>query len=406
MPIDPQRPHPRAISFWRPQAFRRRLGELRAFLLVAFDTLALPLLRIGLSKPRKAKPSVAVFALHGAGDLILSLPCLEQIRIRYPAEAYSLILYCQPAAAELAGRYAPADRLIAIDRHRMLRSLCYRLTALRAIIAQRHAAAVQPCYNRMLGVEDSLVRASGAGERLGSAGSPAFAGPAARWLGDCWYHRLIQPAAQPMHELDRYSEFLEGLGWPAPPKTLPTFALPDSADAIAPGYLLIIPDSSSPLKSWPMEKFEQLTLRLADGIADRIVIAGRQAPQEMAQRLVRQRPDHIHDRSGNTSIVDFLCLIHGASQIITNDSGALHFAVLLRRPVLAIAGGGLPDRYHPYPTWAGARLTIVERRLPCYGCNWNCIHNVARGAPAPCIGDVEVTEVLAALAGRANSQGR
>ena len=45
---------------------------------------------------------------------------------------------------------------------------------------KRYAVAVQPTFNRTLSVEDALVRATGAAERIGSAGSPMFGGPLAR----------------------------------------------------------------------------------------------------------------------------------------------------------------------------------------------------------------------------------
>ncbi len=381
------------------QRLRWRLSEARAFLLAGFDAIALRLLRRGQAARLSGKPSVAVFLLHGAGDLVLALPCLRQIRQRYPGERFHLVLYCQPSAVELAGRFAPADEIVEIDRHRIVRSLAYRLQVLTKLAARRHALALQPTFNRMLAVEDCLMRATMAEERLGSGGSKDFLGPIGRRLGNRWYHHLTSPADQPMHELDRYAEFLAGLGWPNPPPTLPDLSLPPAKSALAPGYLLIIPDASSPLKSWPMAKFEALACALADGSDRPIVIAARKAIEGFGQQLVPLRGrQQLVDMSGQTSIMQFLTLIRDAGLVITNDSAGLHFAVALGRPTLAIAGGGLPERYHPYPAWADARLSVVERRLPCYGCSWRCIYNVAPGSPAPCIGDIEVSDVMAALA--------
>ena len=384
-----------AVGLWR--RLRWTLSDLRALLLAGFDAMALSLLRRPQAAMPPAKPSVAVFILHGGGDAVLALPCLEEIRRRYPGERFQFVLYCQPGVAEFAGHFAPADEIVEIDRHRIVRSLGYRLNALRDIVARRHAVALQPTFNRMLAVEDSLMRATAAPERLGSGGSPAFLGPIGRWLGDRWYHRLTSPSGRPMHELERYAEFVANLGWPAPPLRVPDFTLPPTTNALSPGYLLIVPDSSSPLKSWPMAKFEALAGNLADRTDKMIVIAGRRSVEGFGQTLApRERYHHI-DMSGQTSIMQFLSLIRDACLVITNDSGGLHFAVALRRPVLAIAGGGLPERYHPYPAWARGTLAVVERRLPCYGCSWRCIYNVAPGSPAPCVGDIEVDDVLAAL---------
>ncbi len=396
----PQHPGTRAaaaltglIRGGRGRRLRRRLGGLRTAILTIIDTLEMPFLRIGAARRGAGIPSVAVFNLHGVGDLLLSLPSLTQIRERYPAGRYSLVLYCHPSAAELAARFAPVDQVVVIDRHRLLRSARYRLTTLRAVAAQGHAVAIQPTYNRMLAVEDALMRATAAGERIGSAGSPAFAGAMARRLGDRWYHRVVKSSPGSMHELDRYAEFHQTLGWPAPPRRLPSLALPEQAVGFPGDYVLFIPDSSSPLKSWPIDRFETLAHQLADLSAETFVFAGAYGAEAPGLRFRRWRPDRFVDLSGQTSAIEFVQLIKGAKVIITNDSAGLHFGAMLKRPVVAIAGGGLPNRYHPYPDWVGADLTIVETPLPCYGCNWNCIYDIKAGSPAPCIAAVEVARV-------------
>jgi len=373
------------------------LVGLRALILIGIDALALPLLRIGLLGHKAGKPSVAVLNLHGVGDLLLSLPCQEQIRGRYPAELYSLVLYCQPSAADFAALFTPNDQIVVIDRHRLVRSLSYRLSTLRAVAARRHAIVIQPSYNRMLAIEDALVRATGAVERIGSAGSPAFSGPLARRIADRWYLRLAEPSPQWMHELDRYLEFLELLGWPAPARRLPALALPQSSRAVAAEYVLVLPDSSSPLKTWPIDRFEALAHQLVDLSDETLVFAGAQERSGPRRHFRKWRPDRFLDTSGQTSFFDFMQLIKGAKLVITNDSAGLHLGVTLGRPVVAIAGGGLPERYHPYPAWAHVRLTVVEVRLPCYGCNWSCIYDIRLGSPAHCIASVEVNQVFAAV---------
>ena len=386
----------------RLRRFRRRLSGLRGLILTLADTLALPLLRPGSrqyggDKPVSGRPSVAVFNLHGAGDLLLSLPCLAQIRDRYPEGQYALVLYCGPSAAELAAAYAPADEIVVIDRRRLLRSLAYRWSQLRAVAARRYGVAIQPTFNRMLAVEDALVRATGAGERIGSAGSADFIGAARRW-SDHWYSRLVEPSPRAVHELDRYGEFLRLLGWPKAARCLPSLTVPGSAAPIVGSYVLFVPDSSSPLKSWPKERFETLAHQLANLSPDEmLVFAGAPGGDQPRRYFAKWREDRFIDRSGQTSVMDFLRLIEGAKLVITNDSAGMHLAVMLHRPVVAIAGGGLPERYHPYPAWSGARLKIVERRMPCYGCNWNCIHDIESGSPAPCIALIETAEVLQAV---------
>ncbi len=344
---------------------------------------------------------MAIFNMHGGGDLLLSLPCLNRLREEFPADRYALTLFCGPSAMELAALYAPVDHLVAVDRHRLMRSFSYRSSVMKTIIAGGFAVAVQPTFNRMLAVEDSLVHATGAEKILGSAGSPMFAGRAARWLGDRWYHCLVKPSHGAMHELERYAEFLTGLGLqPSEARMLALTAPPGPPPMDLSGFILVIPDASSPLKSWPMGSFEQLAHQLAECTKAPIVFAGARGAKKPREEFNRWREGYFIDLTGRTAFADFLRLIAAARLVVTNDSGGLHLGVALGRPVVAVAGGGLPQRYHPYPAQAPpAMLRIIENRLPCYGCNWKCIYPVMVGAPAYCVGSVTVGQVLDAVLG-------
>jgi ADP-heptose:LPS heptosyltransferase len=378
---------------------RAALRDARDLLLIALDTPVLAILRLRVRRSSRARERVAIFSLHGAGDLVLSLPCLHQLRLTFPAERYELTLFCSPLGAELASLYAPVDHLSTIDRHSFQRSPGYRIAVLRTIVDAEFSVAIQPTFNRMLAVEDSLVRATGAQETCGSAGSPMFVGRGSRWFGDRWYNQLVQPSPEPMHELARYAEFLAVMGWRSLQAALPALAAPpgppvgEHAD-----FILVIPDSSSPLKSWRMENFEELSHLLAGKTASAIAFAGAPDALRPKDRFRRWQEGRFDDFTGRTTMPEFLRLIAGARLVVTNDSGGMHLALALGRPVVAVAGGGLPHRYHPYPPASGApALRVVENSLPCYGCNWRCIYPVAPGAPAFCVDSVTVSQVLDAV---------
>jgi ADP-heptose:LPS heptosyltransferase len=381
----------------------RRMRDIlrvgRDLALVAFDAPVLLILRAGRRERTQVRARVAIFNMHGGGDLLLSLPCLKRLREEFPAERYVLTLFCGPMAMELAALYAPVDDLVAVDRYRLVRSVRYRISVLTMIVRGNFTVALQPTFNRMLAVEDALIHATGAERIFGSAGSPMFTGRMARWLADRWYSRLVQPSPGTMHELDRYAEFLLGLGWRPPEGRIAALMPPPGpAPTDLADFVLIIPDASSPLKSWSIGNFEQLAHELAERTKIPIVFAGASGAKRPKDEFVRWRDGDFIDLTGRTGVADFLRLIGAARLIVTNDSGGLHLGVALGRPVVAVAGGGLPQRYHPYPAGAGAtQLRIVENRLPCYGCNWRCIYSVAAGSAARCIESVTVQQVLDAV---------
>jgi ADP-heptose:LPS heptosyltransferase len=381
---------------------RRKRGLFRGardLALVALDAPVLFALRAGRRKRSEIRARVAIFNMHGGGDLLLSLPCLKRLREEFPADRYALTLFCGPLAMELAALYAPVDHLVAVDRRRLVRSVRYRISMVKMIARGNFAVALQPTFNRMLAVEDALMHATGAEKIFGSAGSPMFSGRMANWLADRWYSGLVQPSPGTMHEFDRYAEFLTGLGWRPPEARMSALTVPPGPSPMdLTDFILIIPDASSPLKSWPMGNFEQLAHDLAERTKTPIVFAGAADARRPRDEFIRWREGDFVDLTGRTGIEDFLRLIAAARLIVTNDSGGLHLGVALGRPVVAVAGGGLPQRYHPYPADAGAiQLRVVENRLPCYGCNWRCIYPVASGSAAYCIESTTVEQVLDAV---------
>jgi glycosyltransferase involved in cell wall biosynthesis/SAM-dependent methyltransferase/ADP-heptose:LPS heptosyltransferase len=50
------------------------------------------------------------------------------------------------------------------------------------------------------------------------------------------------------------------------------------------------------------------------------------------------------------------------------DTGSMHLAGALGKPVLAVFGGGTYPRFMPM----AATAYVVTQRLPCFGCNWQC----------------------------------
>ncbi len=63
-----------------------------------------------------------------------------------------------------------------------------------------------------------------------------------------------------------------------------------------------------------------------------------------------------------------LYLIQHARFYYGNDTGAMHFAGALQRPVLAHFGGGGAYKFLPL----AEKSCVLCQDLPCYGCGWHC----------------------------------
>ena len=81
-------------------------------------------------------------------------------------------------------------------------------------------------------------------------------------------------------------------------------------------------------------------------------------------------------------------LLEAARFYFGNDTGALHLAAALGRPVVSIFGGGHWPRFQPV---ARRTLTLVQP-LPCFGCAWDCYYG-----DAPCVRTISPASVQRAL---------
>jgi ADP-heptose:LPS heptosyltransferase len=372
----------------RPSLLRRLAWRLRDAAFLTADSLALAF------GPRRAAPggneTVAIMAAHGIGDLVLLLPTFDALCARFAGSRSAVTLICSITAEEFARRHLDVGALIAIDRVRLRRDLRYRLGLLREVESRRFSAIVQASFNRDLLIEDALVRASRAHLRIGSAGTPMFMPPLARHIGDRWYSRLVPASPGTLHELERNVEFLRALASNAPAPA-PSRPLSVTRRPAGPAYALFVISSSSPLKTWPLAHFEQVARALSAATGFRAEFCA--APDDD----VPQYPAPF----GRTSLPELIASIGGARLVVCNDSAASHLAAALGVPCVAVVGGGIIGRYHPYPHHQEPAPVPVglAQPMPCFDCGWRCRYRLAPGEAAPCVEGIEPERVLAAALG-------
>lgn len=92
---------------------------------------------------------------------------------------------------------------------------------------------------------------------------------------------------------------------------------------------------------------------------------------------------------GRDGEIDLLAaLLRNARLYFGHDTGAMHIAAALGRPIAAIFGGGHWPRFQP----VARQAVSVIQPLPCFGCNWDC-----HFGDAPCVKTLQVADAQAAL---------
>jgi GT2 family glycosyltransferase len=187
-------------------------------------------------------------------------------------------------------------------------------------------------------------------------------------------------------EIDKNRALLSALGVPPVDPFVPRLRVPIederragellAAMGLAPGrYAFASPvgGANNPLKAWPAASLAPLVehLRVRHGLS--VLLTGIEGERPLLSRL--QEACHASGgepppiwTGGSLEIGTLLGLIAQCRVYVGVDTGPMHFAAALRRPVLALFGGGHWPRFLP----VAGRSAVATRRLPCFGCDWDC----------------------------------
>jgi heptosyltransferase I len=111
----------------------------------------------------------------------------------------------------------------------------------------------------------------------------------------------------------------------------------------------IVVGTSKAEKDWPAERWAAVVDRLWEEHGLRAVLVGGRSPREVAAeetilRLARHRPVS----ALGSGLRRLVAILDGAALVLSPDTGPLHLAVALDRPVVSLMGYSNPKRVGPY----------------------------------------------------------
>jgi ADP-heptose:LPS heptosyltransferase len=289
-----------------------------------------------------------------------------------------------------------------VDRELFRYRTRYRFQTLLKLRREGFSTAIQPTYSREYFYGDSAVRASGATERVGSAGDCSNASAREKRVSDGWYTRLVPAAGGPTMELVRNAEFVRGLGLREFRASLPSLAVgPDlPAGFHAADYYVLFPGAGWDRRQWPVANFAETARRVFAATGWRGVVCGGGGEAPLGETLARGAGVPIENWAGKTSLAELAAVIKGARLLLGNETSAVHLAAAVSTPAVCIAGGGHYGRFVPYRLEAAADRPLpvtVSRRMDCFNCNWRCVRDARPGQPVPCIARVTVDDAWKAV---------
>jgi heptosyltransferase-2 len=119
-----------------------------------------------------------------------------------------------------------------------------------------------------------------------------------------------------------------------------------------------------PAKRWPIPYFAELAQRLKQQ-GYTVWITGSQKDREIGDKIIALGNPDTLNLCGQSDMADAVVLLSCASLVVTNDSGLMHVAAALNRPMLALYGSSSPDFTPPLSKNADV-LKIDISCSPCF----------------------------------------
>jgi heptosyltransferase-1 len=190
--------------------------------------------------------------------------------------------------------------------------------------------------------------------------------------GAAWtYTDVVSLAdANALHAVDRYWLVAEAFGVGESGKR---FHVPISAEArcwaeaATHGYprpwLMLGPGARWPTKRWPPEYFAALARRAGEAFGGTVFLVGGDEETPAARAISERLIGPWRDLTGGTTLPRLTAVLAQADVMLANDTGPLHLAAALGRPVLAPYTCTSARRHGPYGVECGA----VEAAVRCQG---------------------------------------
>ncbi len=170
-----------------------------------------------------------------------------------------------------------------------------------------------------------------------------------------FYDEVVQRPSYYTHAVDWYLEVLRRLKVPVHPDFtwLPENPVTKAAVELkwkttAVQWIAINPGARWQNKIWPSKYYADVVQRLAATSSVNFAILGDRSSTPSAREISAGAPDRCLDLTGQTSLREMVEWIRLSRALITNDTGPMHVAAALGKPVVSVFGPTEARRTGPY----------------------------------------------------------
>jgi lipopolysaccharide heptosyltransferase I len=301
---------------------------------------------------------IALLKPSALGDIVHALPVLSAMRHRYPDAEITWIV--NRSYEPLLGGHPHLNSTLAFDRGLLKNGLGRTAATLWGFLSKLRRQRFDLVIDLQGLLRTGLMAwASGAARKVGLSTARE---------GAHWFYTDTLPVAghHSVHAVDRYWSVAEALGaghWPK------QFLLPigncerrwalERLRSHPRPWLGVSLGTRWDTKRWPVEHFVELSRRATKAAGGTVILVGSGDEGRLASRFVAIMPSSVCNLVGQTTLPQLAAVLNVVDVMLANDSGPLHLAAALGKPVIAPYTCTSPASTGPYGQMEHAVVTQV-----------------------------------------------
>ncbi|MEW6088955.1 MAG: glycosyltransferase family 9 protein [bacterium] len=337
----------------------------------------------------KSIKKILVINLGGIGDVLLSLPALKALRKFYPqAEIYGLFNY---RSCDLVKGLPYFNKIVIFDIEYggliffkniftsfkillILRREHFDLAInMRTIVSEKSAEKMKFIFN----IINPKIKAGRDTDGKG-----------------CFFDiKIPETLIGKKYEMEYDIETIKALGTDVSDKNIDFQIVEETANKInellkkegifAEDVLIGIHPGGMPTRRWPVENFSKAAIEINNIFKCKFIITGGKDDLYLADELKKMAGLKMIDMTGRLDIKELGALIKRCNVYISNDTGPMHMAAVLKTPLIAIFGPGDLTRFDPRNI--SGKAIVLYTKKECSPCekttcdSMECLKEISAG---------------------------
>lgn len=335
---------------------------------------------------------VLVVRLDRIGDVVMTTPFLRELRRNLPDARITLVV--QPAIYNLVGPCPYVNQVLTYDgsirgrlwqlrRHGRALKLAWKY-----LWQRRFDLAILPRWDTDYYHSSFVLYFSGAPSRVGYSENVNTRKKRRNVGFDCLFTHVLDDNVL-KHEVERNLEMIRFLGGEVQDDRLELWLSEEDKDfaelllrnhQVKPGDLLIgmAPGAGAPNRSWPIDRFAELSLWLQKEYGARLLVVGGPGEEPLGEELEQELGSCVINTAGRTTLRQVAALLQRCELFVGDDAGPMHIAAAVGVPVVEISchpesgspwSINSPLRFGPW----GIDYTVAQPKKPAALCVDECV---------------------------------